>query len=365
MLLYLQPCCCQCTISCVNQKNATPFINSCFAIFVAIAVSTGDALAAPSQQLAGHLPKIVESLSPSGRLPGDTRLNLAIGLPLRNQDALNSLMEALCDPASPQYRQYLTPEQFTEKFGATTEDYEAVVNFARTNGFTITATHSDRMLLEVTASVTDIERAFQMNMRLYGHPKEARSFYAPDAEPSVPSDLRIADISGLNNFRSPHPKNLRRKFVGQLAKNTSMEGSGPQGSLIGSDFRAAYVPGVTNTGAGQIVGLFEFDGFYTGDVGTYTTNASLATPPPFKTLLLGGFDGLPGVDDSEVALDIEMTMAMAPGLSEILVYEASTNTAANVILSAMATNTAINQFSCSWNFNNVANPQSTMDGSTS
>src|SRR2546430_12279093 len=42
----------------------------------------------------------------------------------------------------------------------------------------------------------------------------------------------------------------------------------PNGTYLGNDFRAAYVPGVTLTGAGQSVGLVEFDGFYTSDITT-------------------------------------------------------------------------------------------------
>jgi hypothetical protein len=348
----------------VNQKKtASSWIMSFFGIFMVIAVSRGTAVAAPRERLAGHVPDVVAGLQSSGRLPGGTQLKLAIGLPLRNQQALNNLIHALYDPVSPQYRHYLTPEQFTENFGPTIEDYQAVVNFAKASGFTVTATHSDRMLLEVTAEAADVERAFQVSMGLYPHPTEARSFYAPDVEPSVPSDLRIADISGLNNYSYPHPKNLKRKLRGPVANDTSMDGSGPNGSLIGSDFRAAYAPGVTNTGTGQMVGLFEFDGYYPNDIASYATQAKLTNPPPVKAVLLDGFNGVPGIFNSEVALDIELNMAMAPGLSEILVYEASTNEPANVILSAMTTNTAVKQFTCSWDWAaSTSNPRTTMDG---
>ena len=51
-----------------------------------------------------------------GRLQAVQRLNLAIGLPLRNRQALTNLLEAVCDPASPRFRQYLTPEQFAAQF---------------------------------------------------------------------------------------------------------------------------------------------------------------------------------------------------------------------------------------------------------
>ena len=56
------------------------------------------------------------------------------------------------------------------------------------------------MLLDVQGAVADIEKAFQVKMRVYQHPKENRTFFAPDAEPSVPAGLPVLDISGLNNY---------------------------------------------------------------------------------------------------------------------------------------------------------------------
>lgn len=286
-------------------------------------------------------------------------MDLAIGVPLRDPQGLTNFLQALYDPASPEYHHYLTPEQFTERFGPTTEDYQGVIDFARTNGFIVTATHSDRMLVEVSAAVSDIERAFQMNMRLYPHPTEARSFYAPDAEPSVSAEVRIADISGLNNYRAARPKMHARKIKNLTAKNTSMEGSGPNGNLIGSDYRTAYAPGVTLTGAGQILGLFEQDNYYSTDVTSYESIAGLTNPPPIQTVFVGSYKGAQSDGNGEVALDIEVAMSMAPGLSKIVCYESSTATAANSILSLMTTNTAIKQFSCSWDF--TSNPRTTMD----
>src|SRR5450755_1010673 len=86
---------------------------------------------APAAQtvLSGHMPAVVAHLNAISAVPADTRLNLAIGLPLRNQAAMESLLKEISDPASPNYRHYLTPEQFTERFGPSQEDYERVLNF--------------------------------------------------------------------------------------------------------------------------------------------------------------------------------------------------------------------------------------------
>src|SRR5438552_19009577 len=110
--------------------------------------------------LTGHIPSATARLQPVGRLPGSSRLNPAIGLPLRNQEALTTLLDQLYDPASPQYRHYLSPEQFTEKFGPAKEDYEALIVFAKEQGLAVTGTHPNRTLLDVSGSVADIEKTF-------------------------------------------------------------------------------------------------------------------------------------------------------------------------------------------------------------
>ena len=60
------------------------------------------------------------------------------------------------------------------------EDYQAVMEFAQANGLSVAATHRNRLLLDVTGSVADIQRAFHVTLRTYRHPSEARDFFAPD-----------------------------------------------------------------------------------------------------------------------------------------------------------------------------------------
>src|SRR5271157_3592743 len=236
---------------------------------VLLLVFTSPVWSAERQVVRGHVPVPEARRAPLDRLVSSKRLNLAIGLPLRNRDALTNLLGQIYDPASPLYHQYLTPEQFTERFGPKEEDYAAVVAFAKGNGFTVTGTHPNRTLLDVNGSVGDIEKAFHVNLRLYQHPKEARTFYAPDAEPSLDLAVPLLHISGLDNYIVPRPMCLKAKPLGNRSGATPTAGSGMDGAYMGGDFRAAYVPGVSLTGAGQSVGLLEFDGFYSSDITDY------------------------------------------------------------------------------------------------
>src|SRR2546422_709276 len=99
-------------------------------IWLAVAIvslASASVQAADRQRLPVHVATSLTNAPFIGLLPATTNLDLAIGLPLRNQDALSSLLHEICDPASPRYRQYLTPERFTEMFGPTKEDYDAVI----------------------------------------------------------------------------------------------------------------------------------------------------------------------------------------------------------------------------------------------
>jgi uncharacterized repeat protein (TIGR03803 family) len=302
---------------------------------------------AERQQLRGHVPEVVARLKlPAlGRLPATNRLNLAIGLPLRNTNELAVLLRDIYDPASPQFRHYLTPEQFTERFGPSERHYQAVAEFATRHGLAVTARHPNRVVLDVAGQVSDIEAAFQITLRTYQHPKEARQFYAPDTEPSVDPGLAVLHVSGLENATLPRPLGRFTPLGGPASagRASPANGSGPWGQYIGKDLRAAYVPGVSLLGDGQKVGLFEMDGYYPRDIEAYKNLAGLPAAK-LTNVLLDGFNGVPGGFNGEVALDIEMVIAMAPN-AEVIVYEGLTP---DDLLNRMATDNGVNQISSSW-----------------
>jgi Pro-kumamolisin, activation domain/Domain of unknown function (DUF5011)/Viral BACON domain/Immunoglobulin I-set domain len=334
----------------VNQNGDFKFPRLFFAITIGLTLIfslSASAQTPPRKFLHGHVPPAATKLRAIGFLPATNQMRLAIGLPLRNEAALDEFLQQLYDPASPNFRKYLTPQQFTEQFGPTESDYEKVIAFARANGLTVTGTYGNRVLLDVSGTADNVEKAFQVKLRVYQHPRELRTFFAPDIEPSVETDLPILDISGLNNFDLPHPKNLKIAPAIVLANATPKSGSGSGGTYLGNDFRAAYVPGVSLDGSGQTVGLLEFDGYYSGDIASYESQAGLANIPLQNVPVNGGV-GTPGTGNVEVALDIEMAISMATNLSAVVVFEAPNTSTFNSLLNTMVASNQIKQLSCSW-----------------
>jgi hypothetical protein len=300
------------------------------------------------QLLHGHVPAAIArfQLQPVSRLPATNRLNLAIGLPLRNEAALDKLLSEIYDPSSTNYHRYLTSEEFAARFGPTEQDYQSLANFARSNGLTVTATYPNRTLLDVSGNTATVEKVFHVKMNVYRHPTEPRLFFAPDAEPSVDLSLPILRVSGLDDFSLPRPASLKKNSLNNRpAGVAAASGSGSGGTFLGNDLRAAYAPGVMLNGAGQAVALVEFDGYNTSDVLSYESLAGLPNAT-LTNILIDGFSGAAGSNNGEVALDIDMAISMATNLSRVIVYEAQSSSAD--VLNSMAVDNLAKQISCSW-----------------
>jgi len=345
-----------------NRQLFWPGISSCPAKVVcaaALFLLTIPGQAQPVLQiLHKHVrPAVASGLAtPVGSLPSMQRLNLIMHMPVRNQDELTSLIERLSDPASPDYRRWLSVAEFTAKFGRTEGEYQKVVDFAEANGFAVTYQSPNRLMLVVRGSVAQIEKAFHLRMRTYQHPTEDRIFYSPDREPSFDLDVPVSHVSGLNNYSYPHPGAGPRPTEGSapnLSGGRGATGSGPGGTFLGSDMRAAYNMG-TNTGAGQTVGLAEFTGYAASDVSLYFSNVHQTNNVPIDNIVVDGGSATTwnnANDEGEVCLDIEQAVSVAPGLSQLRVYIGPESFGTGVdgfIFSRMATDNVAQQLSNSW-----------------
>jgi subtilase family serine protease len=335
---------------------------------------------AQPQVLSGHVPRITKGLSPLGRLDASYHMEVAIGLPLRNREQLTNLLEDIYNPSSPNFRHFLKADEFAASFGPSTENYQSVIDFAKAYHLTVTHTHSNRTLVDVSGSVADIEKAFHIHMQTFKHPKENRNFFAPDVEPSLDLKTPVLAISGLDNYVKPRP----RIHVSGTFSRPSVRpwggggGGGNTGPFEGYDFRNAYAADVSQDGTGQSVGLFELFAFSAQDIQDYEDEAGISPYVNVQPVLIDGASGddsnadwvdNPGYLDYafEVTGDIEMAISMAPGLSSVLVYEgptpldvpplgtnyiqdATTTAQINDVLNRMATDDLANQLSCSYGF---------------
>lgn len=292
-----------------------------------------------------------------GHLPGTQILQLDVVLPLRDRDGLHNFLADLYSSTIPNYRHYLTPAEFTEKFGPTQEQYDAVVRYVQEHGLAVAGGSRDGMDVQVRGTVAAIEAAFHVNLLTYQHPMENRVFYAPDREPTVDLPFPLWHISGLDNYSIPHPLYVKKSDYAKAhgispdaVVHHATTGSGPSASFLGSDMRAAYYGGTALTGSGQNLGLLEYYGTDLADLTTYFTNAKQTNSVPITLLSTDGTSTScvykSGCDDTEQTLDMTQAIGMAPGLASLVMYVGSTDTA---IISAMTTHSPLpTTIGCSW-----------------
>lgn len=292
-----------------------------------------------------------------GRLPATQMLSLDLVLPLRDPAGLKTFLTQVYDPSSPTFHHFLTPTGFTAKFGPTQAQYDEVLSFAKANGLTVTGGSRDGMEVQVKGTVLAVEHALHVNMISYHHPTENRSFFSADREPTTSLSFNLWHVSGLDNYSIPHPLLVNKNDYAaahgiqpEAVVSHATTGSGPSASFLGSDMRAAYYGGTALTGAGQNLGLLEYYGTDLADLNTYYKNVGQTNAVPITLLSTDGTSTAclysAGCDDTEQTLDMTQAIGMAPGLSSLVMYVGSTDTA---MIAAMTTHSPLpTTIGCSW-----------------
>ncbi|HTA50608.1 MAG TPA: protease pro-enzyme activation domain-containing protein [Verrucomicrobiae bacterium] len=357
------------------MKRNTPLLSRLAALVCAAAfmLITIPGQAQPQSLLTRHVREEIVSGRAQfvGQLPATQTLRFDIVMPLRDRAGLQSFVQEVQDPASPFHHQFLTPQEFTARFGPTQEDWDALVAFAKASGFEIISGTREERDLRLSGTVANIERAFHVTMGTYHDLTEDRTFFAVDREPTVDLPFQLWHITGLDNDSKPHPMYVKKSDYAKAhgidankVVSHATTGSGPSASFLGSDMRAAYYGGTALTGSGQNIALFEFAGTDLSDLSTYYKNVGQTEPYTPTLISTGGYgtscvdSGGSACDDTEQTLDMTQAMGMAPGSTMLYMYvcgdvlaSGSGNISDTACISSMVSTAAAplsKQISCSW-----------------
>lgn len=133
--------------------------------------------------------------------PGST-VKVHVLLYGRNENQLERFIQMQNTPGSSVYRQYLTPQQFGNMFGADRATYARSVAMLRAYGFTIDELANNRRDIVAHAPAAVVSRFFATPIDL--RTENGRTFYAARYEPLIPSGLPAELVSGLNDYRVLH-----------------------------------------------------------------------------------------------------------------------------------------------------------------
>jgi|GEM_PF-2373233 len=281
-----------------------------------------------SPDLAGAQSAVPGAVNTLGQVPNaaatpasNSVLHLVLGLNGIKRAERDAYLKTQYTPSSPNYHKWLTPDQYGEKYGASQQDVEAVVAYAKSQGFTVTKVWPNRSFVSVDASVSQVEAAFGINLRGYNRPAylvakgEPATFYAPSAAPSVSSAVapKIAFIGGLTNLALLH-HGAAAPGVKPIDPISFTPGGNPySGAVSPAQLSEVYnfdaLHNLSAQGDGQTIAIYSPTLRYATDITTFASNYGIAGYTVNDIYVNGGPADYSG--SGEAALDGEVILGQA------------------------------------------------------
>lgn len=142
--------------------------------------------------------------TPLGAAPASARVPVSISLVPRDQATLGALIADQANPASSSYHRYLTPAEFSSRFGATAAQLDAVRSYLRSVGLSAVTVNPNHLAVTAQATVKTATKAFHTRLGLFR--QGGRMVVANTAPALVPRSLSgvISGVVGLNQAQSAH-----------------------------------------------------------------------------------------------------------------------------------------------------------------
>jgi len=131
-----------------------------------------------------------------GHFDSKQMLRLAVGLTHPDPAGEEQFVRDLATPGSPNFRKFMTADEWNARFAPSAEDEQAVVDWARDSGLTVTHRFRNRLIVDLEGPAGVVERALKVTINTYG--LEDDVYYSNEREPAVPERLSriVHSVSG-------------------------------------------------------------------------------------------------------------------------------------------------------------------------
>lgn len=277
--------------------------------------------------LAGTHPRIVEKADDLGALAGSQQLegiSLSFSMTAAQQSALTALIAAQQTPGSPQYHQWLTPDQFAAQFGVAASDIAATESWLQAQGFTVEGVSRSHTRIFFAGTVAQVQAAFGASLHNF-RTLDGTTHFAPAADLKIPAALNglVQSVDNLSSFRpQPHFVRLNKQFTSSVSGSHFLQ---PGDLSVMYDMKPLYMGGFT--GANQTIAVVGQSSVNLGDITAFQTATGIAGKTPTTTLEPNtGTSAISNGDEGESDLDLEYSSTMAPGAQVNFVYTGNNKT---------------------------------------
>jgi subtilase family serine protease len=255
-----------------------------------------------------------------GLLADETPLDhmqLLLKRPAETDAALDRLIAAQYNKASPEFHQWLTAQEFGARFGAADEDVQAVTRWLQSHGFTVNGVQAGRTIIDFSGTAGQIRDAFHTEMHRYD--VNGVTHIANMSDPRIPAALAdvVAGIVSLNDFR-PHTNFKPRSNYTFSSGGSTYEAVVPGDLAKIYNLTPLFSAGISGQGQ-TIVAIEDTNVYSTTDWTTFRstfglsgyTAGSLSQVHPTGSASCSNPGTVSG-NESEAELDVEWASAAAP-----------------------------------------------------
>jgi len=143
----------------------------------------------------------------AGSFSSSQMLRLVFGLQHPHMADEEQFLVALHTKGSPEFMHFLSADEWNARFSPSPQDEQAVVDWAQSQGLTVSQRFANRLLVDVEAPVSAIEAA--LGVKINSYTIGGASYYSNDRNPRVPASLGniVHSVGGLNNIQTMKPGN--------------------------------------------------------------------------------------------------------------------------------------------------------------
>src|SRR2546430_13345837 len=176
---------------------------SVLALIVSLNVSFGGLFAqaanAGRSNLVGSAPAWANSKNYRSAADPTIDVGFRVYLGWNNPSAVEALAQAVSDPKSPSYSQYLTPQQFRQQFAPSQSQVGAVQSWLKSQGFFVQYTPMNNHYVSAEGTVGQAQAAFGTSFGIYS--VGGLSLRSPSADVTIPNSLAniVTGVLGLDD----------------------------------------------------------------------------------------------------------------------------------------------------------------------
>lgn len=263
-------------------------------------------------------------------------VSLHFNLTDAQQADLTQLLADQQNSASPHYHQWLTSQQYADRFGLSTADLAKVSTWLTSKGLTISEVSPSRDYVTVSGTVGQIQSALRTS--IHSLSENGERHISNMSDPQLPSPIAslVTGITGLNDFK------VRGHAIVKPHFTSSTSGAH---FIAPGDFYTIYDvnPLLTNNinGTGISIAVVGRTDISLADVAAFRSASGLAANPPTIVKATGYVAGTRSGDIDEAQLDVEWAGAVAPNANiQFVTVGAGTADVTDALFYAISNNVA-------------------------